>query len=141
MGFWDLLSFWKRGSKKKQNAVEAINSVELQNETLKRTGFGRKYEAGGSVDQLPNAQGEFGRTPTNPIPVNGSYGEVTYLSRLRVKATGAIVVFQRIGSCGSNEVCDNPVDGFEIVSLDGSFKDELFFDMYHDGQSSKVPEG
>lgn len=141
MGFWDLLSFWKRGSKKKQHAVEAINSVELQNETLKRTGFGRKYEAGGSVDQLPNAQGEFGRVPTNPIPVNGSYGEVTYLSRLRVKATGAIVVFQRIGSCGSNEVCDNPVDGFEIVSLDGSFKDELFFDMYHDGQSSKVPEG
>ena len=142
MGFWELLSFWKRGSKKKQHAVEAINSVELQNEAVQRTGFGvRKYEEGGTIDQLPNAEGEFGREPSNPIPVNASYGEVTYLSRLRVKETGQPVAFHRLGSFGSNHVCDNPVDGFEVVSLDGSFRDKLYFDMYHDGQSSKAPEG
>ncbi len=142
MGFWDLLSFWKRGSKKKQHAVEAINSVEIQNEAVQRTGFGtRKYQEGGTIDQLPNAEGEFGREPSNPIPVNASYGEVTYLSRLRVKETGQPVAFHRLGSFGSNHVCDNPVDGFEIISLDGTFRDKLYFDMYHDGQSSKVPEG
>ena len=142
MGFWDLLSFWKRGSKKKQHAVEAINSVEIQNEKVQRTGFGvRKYQKGGTIDQLPNAEGEFGREPSNPIPVNASYGEVTYLSRLRVKETGQPVAFHRLGSFGSNDVCDNPVDGFEVISLDGTFRDKLYFDMYHDGQSSKVPEG
>lgn len=142
MKFKDLFSFWRKGSKKKQQAVEAINSVEIQNEAVQRTGFGiRKYMEGGNINQLPNAEGEFGRAPSNPIPVNASYGEVTYLSRLRVKETGQPVAFHRLGSFGSNHVCDNPVDGFEIISLDGTFRDKLYFDMYHDGQSSKVPEG
>ncbi len=141
MSIWDFLGFKKRKDEKKKNAAEAINSVEKQNEALQRTGFGRKYEAGGTIDQIPNGRGEFGRVPTNPIPVNGSYGEVAYLSRLRLKDTGGIVVFHRLGSFSSDHVCENPVDGFELMSLDGSFKDKLFLDMYHDGQSKKLPEG
>ena len=141
MGLKDLFSFWRRGSKKKQHAVEAINSVEIQNEVVNRTGFGRKYEAGGTIDELPNAEGEFGRVKTNPIPVNASYGEVSYLSRLRIKETGQPVTFHRRGSCGTNHVCKNCVDLYEVISLDGSFRDELYFDMYHDGPSTKAPEG
>lgn len=147
MGFWDWLGFGKHGDKAKERAQAIINSVELQNEMMnqnkmiKSLGLEKQFKAGGTLNQLPNAYGEFGREPTNPIPVNGSYGEVTYLSRLRVKDSGSIVVFHRAGSYGANKVCAHPVDGFEIVSLDGTFKDKLFFDMYHDGQSSKIPDG
>ena len=142
MDFKDLFSFWKQGSKKKQLAVKAINSVDMQNDAVERTNFGvKKYQDGGTIDQLPNAIGEFGRESSNPIPVNASYGEVTYLSRLRVENTGNAIAFHRLGSCGSKNVCDHPVDCFEIISLDGTFRDKLYFDMYHDGQSSKVPAG
>lgn len=145
MGFWDWLGFGKRKKQEKEISFEFalafINSIEMQNEALKRTGFYSMYANGGTMDIIPNAYGEFGRTPTNPIPVNGSYGEITYLSRLRVKDTGSIVVFHRLGSFGTNEVCKHPVDGFELVSLDGKFRDKLFLDMYHLGQSTKLPDG
>ena len=54
-------------------------------------------EDGPDCDQLPNATGEFGRSPSNPIPVNGPLGEVVYLSRLTTE-TGAPVMFHRVGA-------------------------------------------
>lgn len=32
--------------------------------------------------QIDGGYGEFGREKTNPVPVNGALGEVTYISRL-----------------------------------------------------------
>ena len=88
----------------------------------------------GDVDEWPNAEGEFGRTPTNPILVNQTWGEVTYLSRL-LTTDNQRMIFHRIGSL---EDC---IDAFELVSENGNFFDVLFVDMYHNNCSKKAPVG
>ena len=45
------------------------------------------------MDQLPNALGEFGRSPGNPILVNGPLGEITYLSKLLVANSKEKITF------------------------------------------------
>ena len=83
---------------------------------------------------MPHAQGEFGRTPTNPILVNRTWGEVTYLSRLTT-ADGQRMIFHRAGSVA------DAIDAFELVSEDGKFFDVLYVDMYHYHCSKKAPAG
>ena len=90
-------------------------------------------------DQTPNAEGEFGRTPTNPIPVNGLYGEFAYLNRLRGR-TGVCFMFHRIGSEKSSTT-GHDVDLYELVSLDGEHWERLYFDMYYAHRSQKSPSG
>lgn len=87
-----------------------------------------------AVDVLPHGIGEFGRTPENPIPVNGFIGEFIYLSRLATKDTHQKILFHRIGSVEC-------VDAYETVSIDGRTWDILFFSMYHPRKSRKAPEG
>lgn len=91
-----------------------------------------------SCDMLPDSTGEFGSV-SNPIPVNGSIGEIKYLGKLR-GITGQMVLFHRIGSVKS-EASDNPVDIFELVCLDGTQWNKLHFDFYHPRRSNLVPEG
>lgn len=91
-----------------------------------------------SCDKLPNATGEFGSI-TNPIPVNGPLGEIKYLGKLRGK-TGHAVFFHRIGSATS-DVTSHPVDIFELVCLDGTQWNKLYFDFYHPRRSNLAPKG
>ena len=127
----------------KKQALELLNSTKLQNkiiETLPYMSeefmfeFEKKRYAMGEVDEWPNAQGEFGRTPTNPVLVNETWGEITYLSRL-VTADGQRMIFHRVGSS------IGAIDIFELVSEDGKFYDVLFLDMYHLHCSKKAPAG
>lgn len=120
-----------------------MNSVELQNEIIDSLPplpeeflppFLKKRYAMGEVDEWPNAQGEFGRTPTNPILVNETWGEITYLSRLLTK-DGQRMIFHRLGSVAG------AIDAFELVSVDGKFYDRLFVDMHHRHCSKKAPVG
>ena len=98
----------------------------------------RAAVAGGlSCDELPNARGEFGRFPSNPIPTNGPLGEVMYLSRLRTE-TGSPVMFHRLRA---EEGVAGPVDVYEVLSLDGKIREILFLSMYHPRKSKKVPSG
>lgn len=89
---------------------------------------------GTSVDAWPGGQGPFGRSPDNPIPVNGPLGEVLYLSQLRTPR-GVPLLFHRIDGLRNN------VDRYELVSLDGSHWDVLYLDMYHLRKSSLTPNG
>lgn len=91
-----------------------------------------------SCDEIPNAVGEFGRSPTNPIPVNGARGEIKYIKRLRSMGCG--MIFHRLGSFRQEGFASN-VDVYELVTLDGSFWDVLYFDMYHPRRSLKFPKG
>jgi len=96
--------------------------------------------AGGlSCDELPTARGEFGRTPSNPIPTNGPLGEVMYLSRLRTDA-GSPIMFHRVRAEEGPEP-GKPVDVYEVLSLDGKVRETLFLSMYHPRKSRKVPHG
>ena len=126
-------------TKRLDDALEFLNSVELQNEHIDSfpqfvTSTSRERHAMGEVDMWPNASGEFGRTPTNPILVNETWGEITYLSRL-VTTDGQRMIFHRLGSAGG------ALDIFELVSENGTFYDRLFVDMYHRHCSKIAPTG
>lgn len=120
-----------------------LNNIELQNELIAQMpymseeflpSFAKERYAMGEVDEWPNATGEFGRTPTNPILVNRTWGEITYLSRLAT-ADNQRMIFHRVGSM------EGSIDAFELVSVDGKFFDVLFVDMYHHNCSKKAPVG
>ena len=64
-----------------------LTDDEAQNAALPEP-MRKVIEAAPAVDELPGAKGEFGRCVTNPVPVNGPVGELTYLSRL-VTPSGA----------------------------------------------------
>src|SRR5262245_38820082 len=51
--------------------------------------------SGINCDEVPRAVGEFGRAPSNPIPANGPFGQIIYLSHLRT-AAGSPVMFHRV---------------------------------------------
>ena len=86
---------------------------------------------GRPCDQLPDGFGEFGRCATNPIPVNGPFGQVVYLSSLRT-GSGQSFTFHRIGSISARDV-------YEAVSLDGTQWEILFLDTYHPRRAKLAP--
>jgi thioredoxin len=88
---------------------------------------------GADCDEIAEAIGEFGRDPRNPIPVNGPFGEVIYLSNLRTTNSQQIM-FHRLGSVRN-------VDAYETVSVDGAMWDILFLDLYHPRKSRRAPTG
>jgi len=100
--------------------------------------FARQILEGEDCDQLSSGQGPFG-SRDNPIPVNGALGEIKYLGKLRGK-TGHAVFFHRIGSFNS-DATDNSVDLYEVVCLDGTQWNRLYFDLYHPRRSNRAPDG
>lgn len=89
--------------------------------------------AGLDCDELPGATGRFGYDLTNPIPVNGPIGELSYLSKLRTNR-GERLFFHRLGSMGQ-------VDKFEAVDFSGQEWFILYLDMYHPRKTKLAPEG
>ena len=87
---------------------------------------------GGAVDVIPGATGDFGHDITNPIPVNGTSGELTYLSRL-LTSSGEKIFFHRLGSI-------DIIDVFETVSQSGDEWDILFVDFYHTRKTRQTPK-
>jgi hypothetical protein len=88
---------------------------------------------GAAIDSLPDATGEFGYCLSNPIPVNGSIGELAYLSKIETMH-GQRLLFHRLGSIDSKDV-------FECVAFDGSEWFILFADLYHPRRSRLTPKG
>lgn len=109
-----------------------LDDDEYQN-SLMDPASRRELMYGAAVDELPNAQGPFGMSPSNPIPVNGSIGELTYLSKLRT-STGERLLFHRLERVGT-------IDAFEAVSWSGNEWYLLYLDMYHPRRSRKAPAG
>ena len=100
--------------------------------------FAKKILEGEDCDQLGSGQGTFG-SQTNPIPVNGALGEIKYMGKLRGK-TGHAIFFHRIGSFDS-AATENSVDLYEVVCLDGTQWNRLYFDLYHPRRSNHAPDG
>jgi len=93
---------------------------------------------GPECDEVSGATGEFGKTITNPIPVNGPIGEIKYLNRLNTKS-GSSLIYHRLGCI--DDKTTNPIDVFETVSMDGTNWGIFYIDMYHPRRSTKVPIG
>jgi hypothetical protein len=85
-----------------------------------------------ACDQIPNGFGEFGRTVTNPRPVNGPVGELLYLSRLE-RYDGVPIAFHRLGAHGN-------VDIFETVSENGRHWDLICLSLYYPRKSRACPQ-
>lgn len=137
MGFFDELLKSDinrtRSEKMYDDALKLFNSAALQNETLEPD-LKKQVEQGEDCDIVSNAAGRFGHDVGNPIPVNGPLGEMTYLSRLRLRNTGSMVFFHKIDAIGY-------IDKFELVNVSGKFVDYLYLDMYHPRASRRYPDG
>lgn len=67
----------------------------------------KMISSGIDCDSLHGASGKFGSI-SNPIPVNGVFGEIKYLGKMRGKS-GLALFFHRIGS-SSSQVCEHSVE-------------------------------
>jgi hypothetical protein len=99
--------------------------------------FHYKFLQGENCDEIPNVYGEFGRTPTNPIPVYGPKGLIIYLNKLRT-SQGQPFLFHKLTYTVTAGLTEG-VDAFEIVSVDNTNWDILYFHMYHPRNSEKAP--
>lgn len=115
-----------------EKAIRFLDDEAAQNNALPEQ-FRKILAESISCDRIPNAFGEFGRTLTNPIPVNGPVGQLVYLSRLETPEGGA-VAFHRLGAF-------DKVDAFEVVAENGRYWDVLFLSMYFARKSRQVPSG
>lgn len=117
-------------------------SAEEQLEEFSRLSeVGRSYYVkmmGEACDRLQEAQGDFGRSSTNPVPVNGPPGEIKYLSRLRCSC-GCGLMFHRLGSLQVAGI-KGDIDVYECVCLEGKHWDVLYLHPYHPRRSLITPE-
>ena len=92
------------------------------------------------ADILPNASGEFGYTPDNPVPTTDILATEKYLNCLR-NSDGQPLKFRRIGSFAS-KATDFPVDGYRVnPAQDGEQPIVLYFSPYHLRCSRLAPRG
>ena len=112
--------------------------IDLQRQDLLHypAHFPAEILAGDDCDQVSGGHGDLGSL-TNPIPVNGAFGEIKYLVKLRGKTEYALF-FHRAGIT-SSPATSNRVDIYEVVCLDGTQWNTLHFDMYHPRRSSIAP--
>lgn len=119
-----------------QEALEHIHKIledeEFQVECL-HPSIRDIIKSSPSYDQAPDATGPFGYVSTNPIPTNGSIGELAYLSSLET-SDGERIIFHRLGAI-------NTIDVFEGVTFSGSSWFIFFTDCYHPIKSRLTPEG
>ncbi len=86
-------------------------------------------------DEVEGASGKFGYEESNPIPADGNW----YCRRLRCPS-GHPFFYQRLGSCGSSPD-GHIVDRLHLLCLGRESEVILYFDMYHEGHSTRVPQG
>lgn len=110
-----------------------IDDETLQNKSVNEF-LALQMSMGSDSNSNLTIDSSFGWEPENPIPVNGPFGERTYLSRLRTKS-GIPFFFHRLGSTHGT------VDIFELVAFDGSEQATLYLDMYHMQRCHSSPIG
>ena len=90
-------------------------------------------------NEIPFSVGEFGLTPTNPIPVRGITGIRVYLSKLRTDK-GTKVVCKRVQAIKDSGQ-PGPTDEYYAFSEGGEFLSKIYISAYHQRISRKAPRG
>lgn len=95
-----------------------------------------------ATDMILGGEGEFGKSPNNPIPVNGTWGERIYLSFLRCEFCGKEVLFHRIGSL-TKDINNKSfiVDNYEVCCYDGCTREHIYLAPYFPKRSTYLPKG
>lgn len=124
---------------RKDRGAEAFDEpIAAQEEVARRSPAAAFFGLGEGCEEIPGGYGPFGAI-TNPVPVNGPAGEVVYLNRLRT-AEGAAFFYHRPGSSNS-DATPHPVDGYEVLSIDGKVLRTIWFSPYFKRRSTHAPEG
>lgn len=96
--------------------------------------------AGGcDTDEIPNGYGEFGLTPTNPIPTNTVLGSYSYLERLCTSEGMKVKVGRR--KAVNTDVSPMAIDMYELSRADGTPLPNVYISAYHKRNSKKAPRG
>ena len=136
MGFVSKLFGGNKEDKALREALEQIRRIiedeQFQLDML-HPEMKEMIESRPDYDKDPNGTGPFGLVETNPIPVNGSIGQLAYLSKLETEREERIL-FHRIGAMDT-------IDVFEAVTFSGSEWFILFVDLYHPRRSRLTPDG
>lgn len=92
---------------------------------------------GPKVDSVDGSSGRFGYDASNPIPVGGRTEREKYLAGLHCPC-GEAFQYRRIGSFGTGPD-GHVVDGYFLSCCKGSHQIKLYFDIYHRGTTSLIP--
>lgn len=144
MGFFSKLFGSNKNDSDIKNAFETINKIiDDENYQLEVLGPAKNiFLTYPSFDVNPDGMGPFGFSETNPIPVNGPIGEISYLSRLETK-NGDRLMFHRLGSANlPNAIGETKtVDIYEAVSINSNEWFIFYLDFYHPMRSRALPDG
>jgi len=142
VAFWPILVV--SAAKTERKKPKTLWDIILQSSPLQehRNMFklqSRLCENGIDADEFPNGQGEFGMTPSNPIPCKTVFGSNAYLDRLRAP-DGSKVVYRHVGYVPSN-VTPQPVDAYGLCHSNGNKLATIFISPYQRRISCKAPRG
>jgi hypothetical protein len=115
-----------------EKITKIIEDEDFQNSTLPAE-FAPSVLGGCKCDVVPGAEGVYGHEASNPIPVNGTLGELSYLSRLETMR-GERLLFHRLGSVNRSDI-------FEAVTISGGSWYVFYLDLYRPRRSRRTPAG
>lgn len=136
MGLFDFL---KPRKQKSAHDVLMENPLFRQQKAL-FDAMNQVCATGCAGDELPNGHGEFGLTPTNPIPTNTIMGSRYYLSQLCTADRQKKVDSKRRGHVTS-EISPMPIDVYETFLPDGTRLPTIYISPYQQNNSRKAPRG
>jgi len=95
---------------------------------------------GSDSDEIPGSYGDFGLSPTNPIPTNGIAGSDAYLRKLKSIDVDSEINWRRIGPCFSDNI-ENVIDKYELFNMSKKSIATIYISPYHKKNSVKAPIG
>jgi len=122
-------------ARKHYGMKQTIDSEE--GKKIERVFFGD--DNGCFTDEMPDAYGEFGLEPTNPVPVRGIIGNRAYLGKLRT-ADGQPITWTRDGSTHSQNI-GKTIDIYTITNSQAQPIARLYICPYNSMVSRKIPKG
>jgi hypothetical protein len=111
----------------KEMANVLLNDIKTNTQACKLT------------DEIQDAEGPFGLSASNPVPVYGIPSNEIYLGRLRTP-DGKLLKWRRIGST-SHENIEKTIDEYEIFNEFGTTIAHIYISPYHWRTSLKAPVG
>jgi hypothetical protein len=124
-----IFNFSKLKDESQEEQIADINIEHVRNIALTRSG----------CDIIPGTAGSFGRSPSNPIPVNCIGGEIKYINSL-LCSCGTSLIGHRLGHFKEERFVE-VLDVYETVCAEGAHWDIFYFNMYFPRRSKKVPKG
>lgn len=126
-------------SKKRTAFVDQISkaidkNIELDNQIEKMC------EGGTDQDVIPWGIGEFGLEVTNPIPIKGRSGRMSYMEKIRPLNSSEFAWEEELPSSVRAPNIEHPIDKYVISIEDKNFV-PIYMSIYHKKTSDKAPKG